>query len=152
MDMTPRHFGLLLSLVVFCVSSYLLVTASPMLVQTASASLDMPWGTLVAWFGLLSIPSIVYFAFPGLQNPKSTILQVLRWAWVISLTLAILYPFLSFYLAGNWSYTFQSQVPFRGSTRASVYYWNLVKITAILPLLVLLGALLERFLAGKPRA
>jgi hypothetical protein len=150
MDMSPRHFGLLVSLVVFCVASYLLVTASPVLFQTASASLGMPWGTLVAWFGLLSIPSIVYFAFPGLRDPKSIMLRVLRWAWVVSLTLAILYPFLGFYLAGNWSYTFKTQVPFRGSTRASVYYWNLVKITAILPLLVLLGALLERLLTRKP--
>jgi hypothetical protein len=110
----------------------------------------MPWGTLVAWSGLLSIPSIVYFAFPGLRDPKSTVLRILRVAWLFSLILALLYPFLGFYLAGNWSYSFKSQVPFRGSTRASVYYWNLVKITAILPLLVLFGALLERLLGRKP--
>jgi len=150
--MSPRHLGLLVSLVVFCVASYLLVTGSPVLVHSASASLGMPWGTLIAWFGLLSLPSIVYFAFPGLRDPKSKMLRVLRWAWLISLTLAILYPFLGFYLAGNWSYSFKGQVPFRGSDRASIYYWNLVKITAILPLLVLLGALLERILAGKRRA
>jgi hypothetical protein len=151
MDMSPRHFGLLVSLVVFCVASYLLVTASPVLNHPASESLGLPWGTLITWFGLLSIPAIVYFGFPRLRETGSAGQRLLKWAWKLSLILAILWPFASYYLADNWSYSFRNQEEFRGSARASVYYWNLVKVTAILPLLVLFGMLLERFFGSSKR-
>lgn len=151
LDMSPRHFGLLVSLVVFCAASYLLVTASPVLNYPASESLGLPWGTLVTWFGLLSIPAIVYFGFPRLQETGSLVGRLLKWAWILSLILALLWPFISYYLADNWSYSFRSQKEFRGSSRASDYYWTLVKVTAILPLLVLLGMLLERLLGGSNR-
>lgn len=147
-DMSPRHLGLLVSLLVFCAASYLLVTASPVLVHPISESMGLPWGTLITWLGLLSIPGILYFAFPRLKDPKSRWQGLLKWAWRLSLILALLWPFLSFYLAGNWSYSFQAQQEFRGSTRASMVFWNLTKFTAVLPLLVLLGMLLDRLLAG----
>ena len=149
--MSPRHFGLLVSLIVFCTASYMLVTASPVLVHPASESLGLPWGTLITWFGLLSIPGILYFAFPTLSQPRTRVQQILKWAWILSLVLAVLWPFLGYYLAGNWSYSFQSQAEFRGSTQASYYYWNLVKTTAILPLLILLAMLVERFILGRKK-
>ncbi len=150
--MSVRILGLIVSLVVFCVASYLLVTAHPVLVQLASDSLGMPWGTLIAWFGLLSLPALVYFLFPGLMNPTTTVLRILKGLWLLSLILALIYPLAGFYLAGNWSYSFRSQAEFRGSTRASVYYWNLIKITALLPLGVFFGFLLDRFLGRKAKA
>ena len=146
--MSVRTLGLIVTLVVFCVASYLFVTASAVLVQPVSDSLGMPWGTLIAWFGLLSLPSLVYFLFPGLMTATTRVQQVLKWLWLVSLILAVIYPLAGFYLAGNWSYSFRSQAEFRGSSRASVYYWNLIKITALLPLGVFFGLLLDRFL-GK---
>lgn len=151
LDMSPRHFGLLVSLVVFCAASFLLVTASPVLEQPASESLGLPWGTLIVWFGFLSIPAILFFAFPRLWEPGSAVQRFLKVAWTISLVLAVLWPFLGYFLAGNWSYNFGTVEGFRGSTRASWYFWNLAKITALLPLLVLLGMLLERLFVGRGR-
>jgi hypothetical protein len=144
--MSVRTLGLIVSMVVFCAASYLLVTANPILFQLVSDSLGMPWGTLIAWFGLLSLPALVYFLFPGLMNATTPIQRVLKGLWLLSLILAVVYPLAGFYLAGNWSYSFKSQAEFRGSSRASVYYWNLVKITALLPLGVFFGFLLDRFL------
>ena len=54
----------MVSLVVFCTVSYLLITASPVLLHPISDSLGMPWGTFIAWFGLLSLPTLVFFMFP----------------------------------------------------------------------------------------
>ncbi|MEJ2583887.1 MAG: hypothetical protein P8Z38_02225 [Robiginitalea sp.] len=144
--MSIRTLGLIVSLLVFCAASYLLVTASPLLLQTVSGSNGMPWGTLIAWFGLLSLPILVYFLFPGLMNATTPVQRILKGLWLLSLILALVWPLASFYLAGNWSYSFKSQEEFRGSARASVYYWNLVKITALLPLVVFFGFLLDRFL------
>jgi hypothetical protein len=111
----------------------------------------MPWGTLIAWFGLLSLPGLVYFLFPGLMHPATGVQRILKGLWLLSVVLALLWPLLSFYLAANWSYSFKAQDSFRGSARASAYYWNLVKFTAALPLLVFLGCLLERFFGGSKK-
>ena len=148
--MSTRKLGLIVSLVVFCAASYLLVTGSPVLNQVASEALLMPWGTLITWFGLLSLPSLVYFVFPGIMHPATGVQRILKGFLLLSVVLALLWPLLSFYLAANWSYSFKAQEAFRGSARASVYFWNLVKFTAALPLLVFLGCLLER-LFGRSR-
>jgi len=150
--MSVRTLGLVLSLVVFCAASFLLVTASPVLLQPVSDPLGMPWGTLIAWFGLLSLPALVYFLFPGLLKATTPLQRVLKGLWMVSLILAVAWPLASFYLAGNWSYSFKPQEEFRGSTRASVYYWNLVKITALLPLGVFFGFLLDRFLGRTAKS
>ncbi len=144
--MSTRTLGLIVSLVVFCAASYLLVTGSPLLVRPVSDAHGMPWGTLIAWFGLLSLPSLVYYLFPGLMHATTTLQRILKGLWLLSLFLALVYPVASFYLAGNWAFSFRAQEEFRGSSRASVYYWNLVKTTALLPLGVFFGCLLDRFL------
>ena len=150
--MSIRTLGLIVSLVVFCAASYLLVTASPVLVQPVSESLGMPWGTLISWFGLISLPALVYFLFPGLMGATTPTQRILKGLWLISLILALVWPLTSFYLAGNWSYSFRSQEEFRGSTQASAYFWNLVKFTALLPLGVFFGLLLDRFLGRTAKS
>jgi hypothetical protein len=137
----------MVSLVAFCAASFLLVTASPVLILPAIESFEMPWGTLITWIGMLSLPSLVYFVFPGLMDPKTRFQRILKWLWMLSLIFAVFWPFFSFFLAGNWSYNFRGQEEFRGSSRASAYFWDLTKGTAIFPLLVFLGILLERFIS-----
>ena len=150
--MAIRTLGLIVSLVVFCAASYLLVTASPVLLHPISDSLGMPWGTLITWFGLLSLPALVFFMFPGALKATTPIQRILKGLWLLSLVLALVWPLVSFYLAGNWSNSFKPQEEFRGSTRASVYFWNLVKVTALLPLGVFFGFLLDRFLGRAAKA
>lgn len=149
--MSFRTLGLIVSLVVFCTASYLLITGSPVLTQVVSESLGMPWGTLITWLGFLGLAGSVYFAFPGIRTPRNRIQRFLRTAWLGGMFLAVAWPFVSYYLAGNWSNTFRAQEEFRGSTRASIYFWYLCAATAMVPLLVLLGAFLEYLLGRKSR-
>lgn len=146
--MNLNRIGLLVSLVVFCSATYLLVTGSHLLNYLLSASLGLPLGTLITWLGLLSLPGMLYFAFPSLRTPKGRTQQFLRSAWRISLLLALAWPFISFYLASNWSFSFRLQDSFRGSDRASYYFWCLCTATVVWPLLMLFALIVEYLLRG----
>jgi hypothetical protein len=147
--MTLTRTGLLVSLVVFCSAMYLLVTGSTLLNYPISESAGLPLGTLITWFGFLSLPGILYFGFPALRDPKGRTEQSLRFAWLISFLLAVAWPFISYYLAANWSYSFKFQPEFRGSDRASEYFWLLAEITVVLPLLILLSLFLVRIFRNR---
>lgn len=144
--MTLVRIGLLVSLVVFCSVVYLLVTGSELLNYPLSESLGLPLGTVMTWMGFLSLPGMLYFGFPVLRTPRNEIQRILRITWRISLLLALAWPFVSYYLAANWSFSFRVQGEFRGSARASVYFWYLCAATAVWPLLVLTALSLERLL------
>ncbi len=146
--MTLMRIGLLVSLAVFCLVIYLLMTGSSLLTYPLSESLGLPLGTLITWLGFLSFPGILYFGFPALRTPRSRIHRFLRTAWWIGLALALAWPFISFYLAANWSFSFRLQEAFRGSDRASYYFWHLCTATVVWPLLVLFALVLDHLLGG----
>lgn len=146
--MTLMRIGLLVSLVVFCSVIFLLVTGSPLLNHPLSESLGLPLGTLITWMGFLSFPGMLYFGFPALRTPESKAQRFLKRAWMISLVLALAWPFVSFYLAANWSFSFRLQEAFRGSDRASYYFWYLCTATALWPLLLLSALILDHLLGG----
>ena len=148
--MTLVRTGLLICLVVFCSVSYLLVTGSSSLNYLLSETMGLPLGTPVTWLGLLSLSGILYFGFSALRAPGNQTQRILRSAWIISLLLAVVWPFISYYLAANWSNSFAGgQEAFRGSDRASEYFWLLTKTTAVFPLLVLAGLLLDRIFRNR---
>ena len=146
--MTLMRTGLLVSLVIFCSAMYLLVTGSFLLNHPLSESPEIPFGTLITWLGFLSLPGMLYFGFASLRSPQNRTQRILRNAWRISLLLALAWPFISYYLAANWSYTFRGQEEFRGSDRASYYFWGLCAVAAVWPLLVLIALILEQMLGG----
>lgn len=143
--MALRRIGFIVSLLVLFGSIYLLLTSSPVLLYPALESPGIPMGTLITWLGFLSLPAMAYFAFPNLLKKGTPLQKWLRAAWIIGLLLAACWPFISYFLAANWSYNFDgAREAFRGSDRAGVYFNYLNLLTLLWPLLVLTGLTLDR--------
>lgn len=142
---SSRILGFLVSITAFSSATYLLLTGSSILVRPVYPGLEIPWGTPITWFGFLGIAGLLYFAFPVIQKPVTKTQVFLKGAWALSMILSVGWPFISYYLAANWTYSFGNQEEFRGSDRASYYFYYLCLATAVLPLMVLFGILLEKF-------
>ena len=116
-------------------SQYVLISSSPVLIQPAFASLDMPAGTLIAWGGLLALPAALLLARPGWLGRWGT--HLMRAA----LILATAWGFVCYGLADNWSFNFGAGADgFRGSEAAGRLFWWYSLGVWVLPLLIGWGA------------
>lgn len=132
----PRtRIALAVSLLVFVVSLGLLVTGSPLLTATLSARLGLPLGNVITWLGMLALVFALWFGSPGLRVPRSGSDRLYRRAWMVLLVMAALWPFVSYALAGNWSYSFGQREGFRGSSAAADWFFRYSYASVLLPLL-----------------
>ena len=60
-------------------------------------------------------------------------------ALAILLALAVLWPFASYALAGNWSFSFGSREEFRGSSRAADWFFRYSYAVVLLPMVLVLA-------------
>ncbi len=140
-------FGI--SLIIMVVVVILLSTGSNLLTIPFLTENQMPFGTVISWLGMISLPAAIYCGIKNIYKPQSPGLRRYRNVIIILITLSVLWGFLSYYLAGNWAFNFKQQAQFRGSAKASTYFWSYTFITAILPLVFLLVYKINNFFILK---
>lgn len=129
----------------FAGCAFLLATGSKWLEVPAVAAIGLPLGNLIAWIGLVALPTAVYFGI-GQASPHRGMLDcACRSILLLSLALAVAWEFVCYGLAGNWACNFPgSGDSFRGSNEAAMSFWIYSIVTVALPLLVLSVLLLNR--------
>ena len=131
-----RKICFFLSLITLLASTVLLITGSSWLVLDLGNGL--PLGTITTWLGIVALPCTLFFGFQNLYNPKSLIFKRYRNLLFLLMALSVLWGFIAFLLAGNWSYNFAGREAFRGSVDASRWFWIYTYSVIAEPLLFLL--------------
>lgn len=131
----PTRLGFAVSLLILVVSLGLLVTGSPLLTMTLSARIGLPLGNVITWLGMVALVFAIWFGSAGLRDPRTVADRLYRHAWVALLAMAVLWPFVSYALAGNWSYSFGQRDGFRGSSAAADWFFRYSYAIVLLPLL-----------------
>lgn len=135
--MKAIHVSILFVLILM-LSLILLVNGSEILIEPLIKGLNIPIGTLIAWVGLVSFPSAIYFGFYKILISKHTIFKFYRVLLILVIIFTVFWGFISYYLAANWYFTFNITEGFRGSERAFKYFEYLSLIAVSLPVLFLL--------------
>ena len=113
--MKNRKLYLFLSMCIIVLTISLLVTSSSVLL---SKVWGIPFGNLLTWAGIVSIPTSIYFAFPGMGKSKR-----LGRGIRLLILLAVLWFPIACLLSGNLSNTFTGENLFLGVVPASTIFW-----------------------------
>lgn len=151
MSEPQRRILVILALMVFVGSAYLLATASPWLLIEPTRLSGLPLGTLVAWAGIVSLPVASFLGFHRLLNRDSRPAKIFRSLMICLLLLCATWGFVAYGLAGNWSFNFSNQTDsFQGSVAAGEIFWAYSKSIVAMTLLAS-AALFALSLILKPR-
>ncbi len=115
----------LISLCVFLLCSYLLVTASPALEYPLGENDTVPLGSFITWAGLISLPISLYWAVRRFREPKGFVYRSMAVALKIVIVLAFLWVPISYGLAGNMNFNFGQSEIFQGGQTAMSLFWGL---------------------------
>lgn len=116
----------------------LLVTGSSLLTMALDSDKSIPFGTLITWTGMISLPLTIYWGVNELRKPTRKLNRVLSGVLKIIIILGILWAPISYLLAGNLSFSFTEKETFQGGQVAMQWFWRLsygIGIGAILTLI-----------------
>ena len=117
----------------------LLITGSSILTIALDGDRTIPFGTMITWTGMISLPLTIYWGIKELRKPSSKLNGILSGFLKIILVLGILWVPLSYLLAGNLSFSFSEKETFQGGQDAMKWFWRLsygIGIGAILTLII----------------
>lgn len=134
--MKKRKTWLLLAILTTTVSAYLLITGSSILNKLFLESLQLPYGTIITWLGLVGLSLSVYLGIEKLRNPKKWLTKILSIQLRITLILALFWIVISAILAGNLSFSFSQTDSFQGGQLAMKIFWVINYALVIIPILV----------------
>ena len=137
LEMRKTYFLTCLALLLVVLG--LLLTGSSILNLAIDQEGRLPLGTLLTWLGFIALPLAIYWGSKSFRKPQKPVEKWLSRTLKFAIALAILWVPISYLLAGNLSFTFRGQEEFRGSDRASIWFWRLCYATVILPLVILLS-------------
>ena len=108
-------------------------------------SLDFPLGTLITWIGFVSFNSFFYYQYRRMITSQTSLTNILRMCFKFLLITSYVWGFLGYVLAANWTMTFSgSSISFRGSYNASLYYWGIIYILTISPIILFVVTLIMK--------
>lgn len=126
----------ILSFILFLTTAYLIISSSTVLTQTLLEGNIFPAGSFITWTCLLSLQLTVYYGIPKILSSKSLFYMVINYLLIITITLAFFWGIIGFGLAGNWAYNFTSSSDgFIGSVEASFWFWRLIYLLLLVPIL-----------------
>jgi hypothetical protein len=140
--------GFLTALATFAFVLLLLVTGSPLLVMPIGPGLGVPFGNVITWIGMLALVMLPWFGWSSLRSPHTTRDRNYRRAWSFLLLLALLWPVISYGLAGNWSFSFQRRDSFRGGPTAALWFFRYSFAVVVLPVLFAIVRIVHSRLFG----
>lgn len=144
-----RKIYLILSLLIFSGSILLLFTGNSLLVQPLFFAKSVPFGTISTWSGLIALPCIILYSIGGFHPPRSEYMRVFRLINLFIILVALSWGIVSYFLAGNWAFTFSHQAGgYAGSVAAYDAFILFTFFVAVLPFaflfIFLLGILIKR--------
>jgi hypothetical protein len=84
-----------------------------------------PFGSIIAWAAMISLPMTVYWGSKELRKPSTKLNKILAGFLKLIIILGILWLLISFLLAGNLSFTFSVKESFQGEQVAMKCFWYL---------------------------
>ena len=139
-----------LTLLQVLVTALLLISGSKLLLLPLQESPYIPLGTFITWAGIAALPLSIYWGIPSIRSSEK--LKTYRYVLIALILLGLSWGLIAYALAGNWAYTFQNQEAFRGSSRASVYYWYFNYFMVIAPIFFLFTYKIHQFIIQKNKA
>ena len=103
----------------------LLVTGSSLLTISLNSGETIPFGTIITWTGMISLPLTIYWGIKELRKPLSKLNRILSGFLKIIIFLGILWVPISYLLAGNLSFSFSEKETFQGGQDAMKWFWRL---------------------------
>jgi hypothetical protein len=103
----------------------LLVTGSSLLNIALNSDETVPFGTLITWIGMISLPLTIYWGIKELRKPTNKLNRILSGFLKVIIVLGILWVPISFLLAGNLSFSFSEKETFQGGQDAMRWFWRL---------------------------
>ena len=146
--MTRNRLVFIISLLVFLTVLGLLITGSNLLTISLAKNPEIPLGNMLTWLGLMAFPLMLFTGIRSVRQPRSQLDKAMRLLLWVSLFLAVLWPFVSFYLADNWSFNFKRQLVFRGSDRAGRLFWYNNYLLSGLPIAIFLIHTIRTIIKG----
>jgi len=122
--MNRRILWLLISVIVFISSLYLLMTGSPLLEFSLSKTSYLPLGNLTTWMGTIALPLLVFWSCGGLRKPDTALRKTLSFVLKTVIVLALLWAPVCYLLAGNAGFNFSEQEGFQGGQTAMKLFWG----------------------------
>ena len=113
-----RRLFRLLPLLLFLASLLLILLESPILLQPLLNNPEIPVGTLISWLCIIMLPLSIIMNIRRIRKPTSKVYRFYKRVFLCFLLLGASWGFISYYLAGNWSFTFSDTGVFRGSEEA----------------------------------
>jgi hypothetical protein len=132
----------------------LLITGSSLITMALISDPTIPFGTLVTWTGMISLPLTIYWGIKELRKPSSNLNRILSGFLKIIVVLGILWVPISYLLAGNLSFSFSEKETFQGGQDAMKWFWRLsygIGIGSILTLIVYWISLLFKKIKLLPK-
>ena len=135
--------GFIISFLIFISSLWLLVTASPLLLTSLLNKPYIPNGTIITWLGLLSLPFMIFSWRKFSKINPTRISRLLNIMLAVTFIIELAWPFVSYILAGNWSFSFSGEAAgFTGSEMAFQFFIYYTAIAVLSPLLVIITPVL----------
>ncbi|NHF61587.1 hypothetical protein FK220_019700 [Flavobacteriaceae bacterium TP-CH-4] len=103
----------------------LLVTGSSLLTTALNSDETIPFGTILTWTGMISLPLTIYWGIKELRKPSTKLNRILSGSLKIIIVLGILWVPISYLLAGNLSFSFTEKETFQGGQDAMRWFWRL---------------------------
>jgi len=98
---------------------------------------SIPLGTWITWAGMISLPLTVYWGIIEFRKPTKKLNKILSRLLKTTITLGVLWLPISFFLAGNLSFTFSEKLSFQGGQAAMRWFWRLSYGIAITTVMIL---------------
>ena len=113
------------ALILTLITIILLITGSSLLTMALGSNKSIPFGTLITWVGMISLPLTIYWGIKELRKPSGKLNKILSRFLKIIIILGILWVPISYLLAGNLSFSFSENETFQGGQTAMKWFWRL---------------------------
>lgn len=136
--MKKRNIWFTCTLALTVLTILLLVTGSPLLTLSLNSANSIPLGTFITWIGMICLPLSIYWGIQELRQPTRKASMILSNTLKCIIILGILWVPISYFLAGNLSFSFTEKETFQGGQFAMKWFWRLSYGIGIGSLMVLL--------------
>jgi hypothetical protein len=123
--MNRKRTYFIITLILTLISLSLLISGSSVLTMPLDREGTIPLGTLITWAGMISLPATVYWGIGALRKPTGKVNRLLSGFLKIILLLGVLWVPISYFLAGNLSFSFSEKESFQGGQQAMQWFWRL---------------------------
>ena len=123
--MNKRRIFFYTALILTLIVIILLVIGSSLLTLALDRDESIPFGTLITWTGMISLPLTIYWGIKELRKPSSKLNRILSGFLKFIIVLGILWIPISYLLAGNLSFSFSEKETFQGGQDAMKWFWRL---------------------------